>query len=304
MLDLRRRREFQGKHLRGTAIDLPKSADLPAAAHLEITYLSTDVLTAIEAIGPAQERPVVLIGDRGYGKSHLMAWLHHALHEPAAARAWLCEWAAALDRPASVCFPSATSRLSSLLCPFPSVTVPLSSQVDPLPQSVASRLAGEAPEPLPTGRTTANQRGRAPTCSRPKSLADGSFAPAATVLRQETSNAGRALSTQTLPAPCYSIHAGPRPVAGIAERSAAVRLGQIDHRPSRRPGSARCEASRGARLAGGGPCAAGVAACTVEAVLGSACATACSTARALLVPASWGNRSSGLVSPVPDVDSG
>jgi len=167
MLDLRRRREFQGKHLRGTAIDLPKSADLPAAAHLEITYLSTDVLTAIEAIGPAQERPVVLIGDRGYGKSHLMAWLHHALHEPAAARAWLCEWAAALDSPASVCFPSATSRLSWLLCPFPSVTVPLSSQVDPLPQSVASRLAGEAPEPLPTGRTTANQRGRPPRAVAP-----------------------------------------------------------------------------------------------------------------------------------------
>jgi hypothetical protein len=105
MLDLRLRKEFQGKRLKGTAIDLQKSAELPAAAHLEITYPSTDVLTAIEAIGPAQGRPVVLIGDRGQGKSHLMAVLHHALHEPAAARAWLGEWAARLGQPRIAALP-------------------------------------------------------------------------------------------------------------------------------------------------------------------------------------------------------
>lgn len=98
MLGLSLRKEFQGKKLRGAAVDLIASSKLSAAAHLEITYPSADVLTAIEAIGPAQGRPVVLIGERGQGKSHLMAVIHHALHEPATTRAWLQQWAAVLGR--------------------------------------------------------------------------------------------------------------------------------------------------------------------------------------------------------------
>jgi hypothetical protein len=99
MLGLTLRKEFQGKKLKGTAIDLIKSAQAPAAEHLEITYPSIDVLTAIEAIGPAQGRPVVLIGERGQGKSHLMAVVHHALREPGVTRGWLDGWATRLQRP-------------------------------------------------------------------------------------------------------------------------------------------------------------------------------------------------------------
>lgn len=99
MLGLSLRKEFQGKKLKGTAIDLMASAKLSASEHLAITYPSTDVLTAVEAIGPAQGRPVVLIGERGQGKSHLMAVIHHALHDPGATRAWLEQWAGTLSRP-------------------------------------------------------------------------------------------------------------------------------------------------------------------------------------------------------------
>ena len=99
MLGLSLRKEFQGKKLKGTAIDLIASSKLSAAEHLEITYPSADVLTAVEAIGPGQARPVVLIGERGQGKSHLMAVIHHALHEPAATQAWLQQWAGVLGRP-------------------------------------------------------------------------------------------------------------------------------------------------------------------------------------------------------------
>lgn len=99
MLGLSLRKEFQGKKLKGTAIDLIASSKLSAAEHLDITYPSADVLTAIEAIGPAQGRPVVLIGERGQGKSHLMAVIHHALHDPVATRSWLDNWAGALNRP-------------------------------------------------------------------------------------------------------------------------------------------------------------------------------------------------------------
>jgi hypothetical protein len=43
---------------------------------------SYDLIKALQAIGPHQDRPVVLIGERGVGKSHLMAALHHAGTDP------------------------------------------------------------------------------------------------------------------------------------------------------------------------------------------------------------------------------
>jgi len=84
MLGLTLRREFQGRRLKGTAIELANekntgATQVPAAEFLEITYPSGDLLKALEAVGPEQGRPLVLIGERGQGKSHLMAALFHAL---------------------------------------------------------------------------------------------------------------------------------------------------------------------------------------------------------------------------------
>ena len=93
MLGLELREEFRGKRLKGTQIELPSAVAMPAAEFLRITYPSGDVLTAIEAVGPSQGRPVVLIGERGQGKSHLMAALVHALKDEAATRSWLSDWA-------------------------------------------------------------------------------------------------------------------------------------------------------------------------------------------------------------------
>lgn len=97
MLGLTLRKEFQGKRLKGTAIELANekntgATQVPAAEFLEITYPSGDLLKAIEAIGPDQGRPLVLIGERGQGKSHLMAVLYHALKDPKACSAWLKTW--------------------------------------------------------------------------------------------------------------------------------------------------------------------------------------------------------------------
>ena len=98
MLGLVLRKEFQGQQLKGAAIELANSnntgaTQIPAADFLEITYPSVDFLKALEAIGPDQGRPLVLIGARGQGKSHLMATLHHALQDPGATRQWLRTWA-------------------------------------------------------------------------------------------------------------------------------------------------------------------------------------------------------------------
>lgn len=104
MLELALRQEFKGERLKGTTIDF--SADKPTSAlqqstaeFLGITYPSVDLLRVFEATQPDKSRPVVLLGGRGQGKSHLMAALWHAIKDPAAAAKWLADWATTLNRP-------------------------------------------------------------------------------------------------------------------------------------------------------------------------------------------------------------
>lgn len=99
MLGLELREEFRGKRLKGTQIELPTAVAMAASDFLRITYPTGDVLAAVEAIGPDQGRPVVLISERGQGKSHLMAALVHALTDATATRAWLESWADRLTMP-------------------------------------------------------------------------------------------------------------------------------------------------------------------------------------------------------------
>jgi hypothetical protein len=104
MLDLKLREEFRGKRLKGTTVDFTNQAktgalDVSADEFLRITYPSFDLLKAIEATGPDQSRPVVLLGDRGQGKSHLLAALYHLFTSPEAGRSWLTEWAERLNQP-------------------------------------------------------------------------------------------------------------------------------------------------------------------------------------------------------------
>lgn len=104
MLGLTLRKEFQGKRLKGTAIELANSSNtgatqVKASEFLEITYPSGDVLKAIEAISPGQGRPLVLIGERGQGKSHVLATLYHTLKDNDATREWLLSWSEYLNDP-------------------------------------------------------------------------------------------------------------------------------------------------------------------------------------------------------------
>jgi hypothetical protein len=104
MLGLELRQEFKGKRLKGTAIELSNDSNtgatqIAAQEFLRITYPTHDLLKGIEAIGPDQGRPVVVIGERGLGKSHLLAALHHAVTDPASTGSWLDEWATTLNSP-------------------------------------------------------------------------------------------------------------------------------------------------------------------------------------------------------------
>lgn len=100
MLGLKLREEFRNRVLKGTAIDFNQeiNRNKNAADFLEITYPSNDLLKAIEAVGPDQSRPVVMIGDRGQGKSHLLTALYHAFADPEATKRWLDKWANQLKR--------------------------------------------------------------------------------------------------------------------------------------------------------------------------------------------------------------
>jgi hypothetical protein len=104
MLGLTLRKEFQGQRLKGTAIELANENNTGAtqinpAEFLGITYPTADVLAAVEAIGPGCGQPVVLIGERGQGKSHLLAVLYHAFTSPEVVSRWLAEWGERLGRP-------------------------------------------------------------------------------------------------------------------------------------------------------------------------------------------------------------
>jgi len=84
MLDLQLRNEFRGNRLRGTTVDFTNQAktgalDLSGADFLRITYPSFDLRKTIEYVSPGQSRPVVLMGSRGQGKSHLLAAIYHQL---------------------------------------------------------------------------------------------------------------------------------------------------------------------------------------------------------------------------------
>ena len=102
MLGLTLRSEFQGRKLTGTAIELSNESGSGATQQsaqdfLDITYPTHDLLKGIEAVGPDQGRPVVVIGERGLGKSHLMAALYHAVNDPEATSEWLKSWSNALN---------------------------------------------------------------------------------------------------------------------------------------------------------------------------------------------------------------
>ena len=64
MLGLELRKEFKGRRLKGTAIELTNknktgATQVPAPDFLKITNPTADVLKTIEAVGPNQGRPVM-----------------------------------------------------------------------------------------------------------------------------------------------------------------------------------------------------------------------------------------------------
>ena len=64
-----------------------------------MTYPSNDLIKTIESVSLNQSRPVVLIGERGQGKSHLLTALYHSFTDSQFTRNWLDNWSIKLKRP-------------------------------------------------------------------------------------------------------------------------------------------------------------------------------------------------------------
>lgn len=110
MIGLKLRDEFLCEHMSGTAIALRTSDNQGAAQKsaeqiLSITYPTADVQTALKAVSSKKSgRPIILKGDRGRGKSHIMAVMHHAVQSPDAVETWLKDWGVAMGSPELVNF--------------------------------------------------------------------------------------------------------------------------------------------------------------------------------------------------------
>ena len=103
MPDLQLRAEFLAQHMRATAIELSNRQNTGWAQRsdpselLDMTYPTGDVQRAIAAASTASTgKPIVLLGQRGSGKSHLMALLHYTFSAPAAVEKWAHGWATKL----------------------------------------------------------------------------------------------------------------------------------------------------------------------------------------------------------------
>ncbi len=83
MLGLKLRDEFLSSQMSGTQIDLSEVVgDAAIDSMLDMTYPTADVRKALRAIATPEGRPVVIIGERGQGKSHILGILHHAFKNP------------------------------------------------------------------------------------------------------------------------------------------------------------------------------------------------------------------------------
>ena len=106
MAELKLRDEFLAKHMRATAIELCNRQNTGWAQRgspdelLEITYPTADVRRALNAVSAESAgKPIVLLGQRGSGKSHIMALLHHSFGAPEAVESWAGGWSERLEAP-------------------------------------------------------------------------------------------------------------------------------------------------------------------------------------------------------------
>lgn len=125
MLGLKLRPEFAASTISGTVVSLDSKysesfVNLPTAKALDVTYPSVDLIQAIEAcFGANNNRYLVIMGERGQGKSHIMGVIHHAFKDPKMFMSWIDGWKSKLSYQIKINQPPSN---------FLALTVPLHEQ--------------------------------------------------------------------------------------------------------------------------------------------------------------------------------
>jgi predicted AAA+ superfamily ATPase len=96
---LQLRQEFQTRHMRDSATELSNGENTgwtqrkDSTELLEITYPTADVRRALEAVSlNTAGKPIVMMGQRGSGKSHIMALVYHAFGSPNVVESSTSSW--------------------------------------------------------------------------------------------------------------------------------------------------------------------------------------------------------------------
>ena len=102
MLELKLREEFRGKRLKGTTVDFTNQSktgalEVPATSSLKSPTLRSICSRRLKRQVRVSHVRSSLLGDRGQGKSHLLAALYHLCTSPDAGREWLSDWSERLD---------------------------------------------------------------------------------------------------------------------------------------------------------------------------------------------------------------
>ncbi len=125
MLGLKLRPEFAATTISGTVVSLDSKysesfVNLPTQKALDVTYPSVDLIQALEAcFGDNNNRYLVIMGERGQGKSHIMGVIHHAFKDPEIFMSWIDSWSGKLTNNIKITTPPSN---------FLALTVPLHEQ--------------------------------------------------------------------------------------------------------------------------------------------------------------------------------
>lgn len=104
MLGLTLREEFQNDYhlVEDTAVQIVNAKNtgaiqIPVEQFLNITYPTQSLIESIRAVTSDQGKPIVIIGEKGYGKSHSIAALYHIIRNTKESIVWLDNWQKSID---------------------------------------------------------------------------------------------------------------------------------------------------------------------------------------------------------------
>lgn len=124
MLGLTLRKEFLSSQMPGTQIDLDEVVHTRTAdAMLSITYPTADVRNTLRAVAEGDGRPIVIVGERGRGKSHILGVVHFGFTFPDVVERWATDWSTKFPELSGLALPRGFRAISAAMSNHDYVTL-------------------------------------------------------------------------------------------------------------------------------------------------------------------------------------